>query len=233
MSYFISPTPLNTRDVCTLSGDEAKHLLLARRVKIGETVEVQDPNYDRFLCRITHIDKKGVALEVLSPVTTPPEPAVLVTVYQALIAQQALDIIIQKSTELGVQTLAVFQADYSPATLRPEKLERWQRISLEAAKQCGRSKPITITTATLPDILKSIQTPCFYLSQHAAKSLTNLLPNHTEHCSLLIGPEGGWSKQEEQAFAGQPITPALLAGFVLRAETAAISAVTLVVNRFR
>lgn len=229
MSYFLTTNSLELNTSSTLAGDEANHLLLSRRIKVGEEIEVQDSHNKRFLCTVEKIHKKSLEFTPIKKLITPKEYGTKIVLCQGLVAEQALDIIIQKSTELGVHEIIIFSADHSPRSIKPEKLGRWEKIAIEAAKQCGRIQGANIKLSSFSDILKTTtQGTAYYLSQHANKTFTQLktIPASKKNVILLVGPEGGWSETEQKTLASSQAVPLLLSPFTLRAETAAITAIS-------
>lgn len=232
MSYFLYPEKIHIGTPATLAKEEAAHLLLSRRVKVGEQVEIQDITPSRFLCVITQLGKKEVTFNPLSQVTLPAAPMRTVHVYQALTAEQTLHTIIQKLTELGVQSLHIFPSKHSPGKISNQKLPRWQRISLEAAKQSGRPLPLHIRLYPQPLVPRTSTHAAVSLSQHAHDPLPALLSKTSTNSpiDLWIGPEGGWSPEEIEGFTHAKIQAANLGPYTLRAETAAIAATAITLN---
>lgn len=234
MSYFLYSEKLHSNTPATLDKEEAAHLLLSRRVKVGEQVEIQDTTPNRFICTISKLGKREVTFIPLRQVELPPPPKRDVHVYQAYTAEQTIHTIIQKLTELGVETVYIFPSKHSPTRPLADKLSRWQRISLEAAKQSGRPLPISIQLDTFITCITTCSTKSqnIFLSQHAPKPLAELLSKtkaSTPIC-LWIGPEGGWSTEEEARLIKQGATPACAGPYTLRAETAAIAASGIALN---
>lgn len=227
MSYFLATDLLQLNTVSILEGEEAKHLLLSRRIKVGEQIEVQDSNYARFLCTVQKINKKSLEFAPIKKLVTPQEHSTTIVLYQALVAEQALDTIIKKATELGAHGIVIFPAEYSPHSLRPEKVARWKKIAQEAAKQCGRVRATTIAIDSFENILgTAITRQTFYLSQHASETVVHSqkIIQRSKEIAILVGPEGGWSNLEQQRLASSTAQPLVLSQFVLRADTAAIAA---------
>lgn len=228
MSYFLCTNSLEGASTGVLRDSEAHHAAHVRRVRVGEVIEVQDSAFQRFSCRVTEIQKHEVCFEVEQPLPTPAEPSTPLTLCLALTASTALDLIVQKSTELGVHDIVLYPGERSPHSAHLEKAERWQKIALEAAKQSGRSKPAQVTTASsFTETLRLSAARRYYASQHAPSLLQLQTTDHTESVALWIGPEGGFSDSERAAFAQAGILPALLPGYILRSETAAIAGVSL------
>ena len=234
MSYFLYSGKLHINIPATLDKEEAAHLLLSRRVKVGEQIEVQDTIPNRFICSVSKLGKKDVTLNPLYQVELPPPPKRTVHVYQAYTAEQTIHTIIQKLTELGVQTLSIFPSKHSPARPLGDKLSRWQRISLEAAKQSGRPLPVSIRLDTFTNFIKTCtpESQNIFLSQHAPKRLVDLLSKTKASAPihLWIGPEGGWTPDEEAQLTAQGAEPACMGPYTLRAETAAIVASGIALN---
>ena len=142
---------------------------------------------------------------------------------------EKFDLVVQKGTELGVNRFTPLVTRYADIRLRDKadaakRVARWQRITLEAAKQCGRS---VVPEVNEPVQFESVigENSCLMFSERDGQALnTDLKP---ENLTAIIGSEGGWSDEElEQArAAGVPIVT--LGGRVLRAETAAITATVL------
>ncbi len=225
MSYFLSEKPLTLHTTYILSKDEARHIALARRVKIGEIIVLQGPDGKRFSCVVTSVDKSTVVVSVEHEVSTPAEPKLKITIFQALISEAALDTIIQKITELGASELVIFPSQHSPNSVsdkKEKKLERWNKISLEAAKQSDRLQPITIIY--LNSMVEAVthakdNDSILLLDPKSNQRIMNLGKPIT--IAGFIGPEGGFTNEEEQS-----LEKAIRIGFgprILRADTASIA----------
>lgn len=144
----------------------------------------------------------------------------------SLLKKDKNDWVLQKCTELGVSHFIPLLADRCERSdLSQSRLERWKKIIIEAAEQCGRSdipnvrEPIHIQTAL--DELKNKAT--LYICEEQATDNRQLTTQNT--VGILIGPEGGWSDDEKELFKQQNLQHLNLHDFTLRAETAAVSAV--------
>jgi 16S rRNA (uracil1498-N3)-methyltransferase len=237
MSYFLSEKPLKPGTTYVLSKDEARHIALARRVKVGETVVLQGPDEKRFACVVTSIDKSTVVVSVEHAVTTPSEPKLQITIFQALVSEAALDTIIQKITELGATELVIFPSQHSPNSVsdkKEKKLERWNKISMEAAKQSDRVQPITITyldsLEQAIDHAKSVKT---LLLLDPESNIGIAKNSDAKSVGTFIGPEGGFSESETNLLSTR--LDAQLVRFgprILRADTAAVAATAILQATF-
>ena len=234
MSYFLTNKKLNPGQKTNLDGEEAAHILFSRRSKIGEIIFVQDINNNRFECEITNATKKTVSFLPTKNITTPKESKLDLTLLQALISEQALDIVIQKATELGVKTIIIFNSSYSPIQLKGDaiskKINRWKKISLEAAKQSDRLIPAEIIF--FPNLEKTIsQIDNYTLFLALQNNKTNNVPSiklAKQKVGLIIGPEGGFSEQEiSQLLKLKHIIEWQLGPRIMRSETAAIAGTSL------
>jgi 16S rRNA (uracil1498-N3)-methyltransferase len=105
MSYFLTDQKLLKGSVIELSGEEARHILLARRMKKGENFALQGKNQERYKAEIIEIERNSLKLKIIDSVSTPPEPKAKITVLQSYVNEKALDFVFQKSTELGAHKI--------------------------------------------------------------------------------------------------------------------------------
>jgi 16S rRNA (uracil1498-N3)-methyltransferase len=227
--FFAPPGAFNfSKRTVTLTADEARHQREVLRLKPGDEVSVFDGAGREFRARVVQARRESAELELLDE-TQParPESPLQLTLAVALLKGEKFDWVVQKSTELGVNRIVPLMTHYADIKLRDEsdaakRVARWQRIALEAAKQCGRG---VVPEVSQPVALKSVfKNPCLMFSERGGHGLRQI---DTDTVTAIIGSEGGWSDEElEQAReAGAEIVT--LGGRVLRAETAAIVATAL------
>lgn len=216
-----------------LTADEARHLREVLRLKPGDEVSVFDGEGKEFRARVVQARREFAELELQDEVgPARPESPLKITLAVALLKGEKFDLVVQKATELGVVKIVPLITRYADIKLRDEadaskRVARWQRIALEAAKQCGRGLvPEVSDPKPLGSVLKS---PALFFSEREGHGLTQI---DTDEITAIIGSEGGWSDEElEQArAAGAQIVT--LGGRILRAETAAITAAALLQHRF-
>ncbi len=223
MSFFFIDEPLSVGTPAIVGGEAAHHIGTVRRIKKGEEVELQDPSGARFLCRVDSISKRSLGVSPLEQRPLLLAPSRSVILMQAYIAEQKLDLVVQKATELGAARIIIWQADYSPHEMsedrRAHKQERFEAIARNACEQSGRPHVPTIEFA---DSLESAfgriadETPVVL---DAGGSRT--IPHGS--LALIVGPEGGFSEMERGICATRSIPSASLGTYTLRAETAAIA----------
>ena len=142
MSYFIFDGVLNLGKQYELKGEESNHITKSRRLRPGDSFLIQDQQGQRFKAILKSFDHNSLLFTPQKPVAIPPASSLCIEILQAFPKQKALDFILQKTTELGVNRLDVFCGMHSPKTIlaseKQHHLTRWQRIVSEASKQCGR-----------------------------------------------------------------------------------------------
>lgn len=154
-------------------------------------------------------------------------PAKKITLYLSVIKKDNFELVVQKATELGVTTIVPIISDRSEKKNLNE--ERLHKIAIEAAEQCFRGDiPVILPIQKLADIFKSINENELLLHmQMGGSSIHELTMLPSQNVSLFIGPEGGWSEQEELLFKSSSVQSISLGKTVLRAETAAIAAISI------
>ena len=232
MSYFLSPQNLFPNLELEIDGEEAAHILFSRRVKVGAIVEFQGPDGHRFKTSIIDAKKRSVIVKVLEETDVPEELKIPITLFQAFISEKALDFIFQKGTELGLNSIVLFNAQNTPSKLTNEifqaKSARWEKILWEAAKQSGRG---TIPKVSFVEKFDNVITKInelgsfFMLDQSAQESL---VIKKALSCGYIVGPEGGFSGEELKSFKTHlHIQQLKISPFTLRAETAALAGLVL------
>jgi len=213
-----------------LEGDEARHLTRVLRVEPGQRYEISD-NRNVYLAEVETARKEHVVFRTLEKLEVP-APAAALVLYAALVKFDAFEWMIEKATELGVTEIVPVEAARSERGLDRaaiRRVERWRRIALEASQQARR--------AYLPEIREPVsfdEALAEYAAHHyvldetpGGVALLRALPRErsaSERLAVLTGPEGGWTEDERAAFTAAGWTRVSLGPLILRAETAAISA---------
>jgi 16S rRNA (uracil1498-N3)-methyltransferase len=211
-------------------------------MKKGERLNLTSSDSTEYLTVIEDFTKSEVVLKVLSLKANDTEPPVKASLFQALAKGDKMDTIIQKAVELGVYEIypvmserCIVHADEKRAE---KKLERWNRISAEAAKQCGRGiiptvHPIIDFDAALPLMKKSdISFICYETSEdNNPKALFR--NNSFSSVAFFIGPEGGISPLEIEAAHKMEIPDITLGKLILRTETAATAVLSMLLYETR
>jgi len=211
-----------------LPNDQAHHARDVLRLNLGDEVELFTASGQSAVGAIVQLSSESVIVEVeqIQKTTT----TFQLTIASAIPKGARADWMIEKLSELGVARFVPLITERS--VVHPEgknKLDRWQRLAEESAKQSRRPGVMQIAPLTpLPDFLKN-PAPIAYLSTAPdSQPMPAILPPVSASLSLLIGPEGGWSDAEIALFKDRHLTPITLGGTILRVETAAIAAASVV-----
>lgn len=224
--------------LATVTGEPVHYLTRVMRLGPGDAIVLLEGDGLAHEARITAAEKTRIEAEVVasSPVYVPP---VRVTLYQALPKADKLDWILQKATELGVARIVPLAAERSVVQIEAakvaSKLERWGKIVQEAAEQCERGEVPIVEAPLKPAAVRlgEGELGVVLAERVDARGLPAVLAGEPPaSLSLFVGPEGGWSPAELAAFEAAGIIPATLGPRILRAETAAVAALTLAMARY-
>jgi 16S rRNA (uracil1498-N3)-methyltransferase len=236
-SFFVEPGEIR-KPVATIGGTDARHIRKVLRLQPGARVRLTDGRGQLADARIKAVERDRVRVEILTPLTSRSSGDQEMAVGQAMLKDRKMDGVIRALTELGMTTWMPFVSTRSVAQPNPQRLlarrERWSRIAREAVKQCGRRRqPQIRIVAGLADIVQAAagfdhkimfweQAGVRPLSPQGAKS-----PAGHGNIILVIGPEGGFTVEEAETARRAGFRLCSLGPRILRAETAAVAAVTL------
>jgi len=236
--FFIKEKPQGSTHIF-LKGSEHRHLSKVARIKTGEKVWLFDEIGNQYMACVEEIEQDNTRLLILGK-KQKREPEVRITLAQVLLKTKNMDLVIQKATELGTHAIIPVISDRTVIKIenkQDKKMERWNRIMVEAAKQSGRS---SVPEIHPPTELKTFITgreeaKKLFLCERGGRSLRDILMfpvnekrNIPDSVILLVGPEGGWTEKEERAIMDNYYEAVSLGAFTLRAETAAIVSLAMV-----
>ena len=214
---------LETGRRVTLDPAEARHAGGALRLKSGDLVVLADGMGSVASGTIT-LRGRGVAEVMVQGVDQLPPPTPGLALAVAVLAGTAMDLVAQKAVELGVERLTPVCCERSQMGLKGamNRVEHWRRISRQALKQCRRAWAMELAPpTTLADFTNDPATANGAVAHPAGDRIEELPPDRVG--LLLIGPEGGFSPDEERALEDAGWPRVCLGPHVLRAETAAIA----------
>lgn len=232
--FFIDPSLLR-QPYATLPEAVSRQLALVLRAKVGEHIGLLDDTGIEYEAEITAVSPREISVHIVSSSSPETEPHISVTLYQALVKEAKMDLILQKGTELGARRFVPLLCERSlQESPSPARYTRWRRIITEAAEQSGRTRlpllepPVRFSTATRSDsALRLIASP------GQAVSLRSVLSDSPAgDISLYIGPEGGFSGSEIETAIMQGITAFSLGKRILRTETAGLAALTVIMAAY-
>lgn len=220
----------------SLSRRDSHHLKNVFRGKEGEKIKLVSPRGVRFEGRIENISSQGVSIVVERELPRHRTNGRL-TLGQALLKKDKMEFVIQKAAELGVAILIPYASARTVVRLKKnEKLTRWQKIAEETAKQCERDTQMAVeAAASFGSMVKNAQADVKMLfweegGKEAKPFLQKLKKEEAASKTFIavIGPEGGFPREEVEQAVDAGFTILSLGPRVLRAETAAIVAATLI-----
>jgi 16S rRNA (uracil1498-N3)-methyltransferase len=234
--FFIEGDPLNSGERL-ITGHTARHLNRVLRLGIGERVVLFDGSGYEFPAEILDVKRQEVRLHVEAGLQVDRESSLSLLLGLGLCQPATMDLVIQKATELGVTEIVPLKTERAQLWLTNEKAAgrfgRWERIAQQAARQSGRNRvPLIAPLVEFFDIVDQAGTSgikLIFWEDKERPSLKQIMESqaHTQQACVLIGPEGGFSAKEVEWAVAAGFQSVSLGRRVLRTETAAIAAVSL------
>jgi 16S rRNA (uracil1498-N3)-methyltransferase len=215
-----------------LRGGELRHLRDALRIGAGACVALFDGEGGTFLAEVVSIGRSSAELDVLGSIERRAESALSLALAVAITKGAKLDWVVEKATELGASRILPFTSERTIPE-RPdfgERVRRWRRIAGAAVAQCGRAVcpevcDVTSLAAVLRDGHEHDRRVLFW--EEGGLPLTGAPDGGVRSVLVVIGPEGGFDPEEVVRAEAAGFTLAALGPRILRADTAAVTAVTL------
>lgn len=228
--FFVEPDQISHDGFITITGSDVKHMREVLRMARGDTFIACDSTGTEYNCELEAFLDGNAIGHVLAQRAGDTEPLVPVTLLQGIPKGDKMELIIQKNIELGVNTIVPIMMERSVVRFKDDKekekkAERWNRIAMEAAKQCGRLKvpqvlrPMTLREALLrlePGGLRLVP----YENEQELRLKAVLRSSGLSSVSFLIGPEGGIAEAELSALKTAGFVSVSLGKRILRTETA-------------
>jgi 16S rRNA (uracil1498-N3)-methyltransferase len=216
----------------TLAAEEAHHARDVLRLAPGAAAQIFDGQGRRAACEFTSRQKSGAKAAILS-VEAAPEPATQLCLAQAIPKGKTMEWIIEKAVELGAAGVLPIVTDRTVVRLDAaealQKQQKWQRVAIEACKQCGQDwLPKIAVPVSLSECLRGMdqdQTAIVAALTPEARPIAELTKNWLSkpaRCVLFVGPEGDFSPKEMEMLQQHGAAAVTLGKIILRAETAAI-----------
>jgi 16S rRNA (uracil1498-N3)-methyltransferase len=241
MSTFFVDLDAVTPPTIRITGDLLHHLRDSLRLHPGDSLALNDGCGTRYRVEVTHITSLAIDSRIIDRQTEPTHRPTPIVLGQTLIKGDKMDWVIQKATELGVAAIAPIQSTHSVIKLNPDRLEhqrsRWERIARDAAQQSERwTIPTIADPVSLAEICRqyaSAPLKSILMERSNGPSLATVsLPRDSQNpIVLLVGPEGGWTPDEQRLAQEQGFLSLTLGPRILRAETAAIAALSILQSR--
>jgi 16S rRNA (uracil1498-N3)-methyltransferase len=225
----------STGSVVELSGDEGRHAVVVRRIRVGEQIILTDGAGIVATCSVDATAKSSLSARVLEVSVAPREEPV-VTVVQAIPKGDRGELAVEMLTEVGVDRIVPWAASRCVAVWRADRVEKslakWRATAREAAKQARRSWfPSVAGVASTEDVAGLLASAdlAVVLHEAAASSLAALDVPASGSLVVVVGPEGGLTDEELAAFSSASVVR--LGSSVLRTSTAGVAAVSALLSR--
>ena len=228
--FFVKQENITDNQI-TISGNDAFHIARALRMAVGDEVTVCDEDGTEYSTHLTRIRDDECIAKIISKKSGSTESPVEITLFMAYPKGDKLETVVQKSVELGASVIIPFESSRCIKRPSEDKLdkitERLSRIAEEAAKQCGRSKlprvERMIKLSALLSKISSYDLPLFCYEGDGTQSLKRILEDYGRQggkVAVIIGSEGGFSKDEAESIINAGAKCVNLGPRILRCETA-------------
>lgn len=232
MPRFLLQTECEVGGEVALRGADVRHVTRVLRLGPGDLLEASTPQGLWTSLQIIETGPAEVRAVVVSVGPAPTDPATEVVLFAALAKGSVMDRVVERVSELGVSRVVPFSCQRSvpapDAAGSRTRAERWRRIAAESCKQCGRTRPLGVDDPVdFAEVVRAAAEPgaTLLLSPRGeGQPLSGLLEVSVPPVRLVVGPEGGLTRDEEDALVGARARRLGLGPRVLRCETAAVAA---------
>ena len=240
--FFVSQEQIK-EDKIEIIGTDVNHIKNVLRKKIGEELTICNNDEAKdYQCEITKIEEDKIYLKIKKELEDSAESNVKVTIFQGLPKTKKMELVIQKSVELGVFDITPVEMKRCIVKLKEKdkekKLQRWQKISEVAAKQCGRNIiPKINTFQNLKNICQNfkeydIVLVCYENEKEKTlkQELKKIIKENKKDVkiAIVIGPEGGIEKEEVEMMKENGAKVITLGKRILRTETVALNVLSVI-----
>jgi len=227
---FFVDDALRAESRVTLGRDAAHHAARVLRLRAGDPLIVFDGRGGEYSARVATLERERVVVEVGAWRDVERESPLAVTLVQGISAAERMDFTVRKAVELGAAAIQPLLSARSVVRLKDarteSRLEHWRRIAIAACEQCGRNRvPVLQPPLAVADYCKQDNAAALrlLLAPEAPARLRDLAAHATGPVLAAVGPEAGFSAQEEAMLATAGFVAVSLGARVLRTETAAIA----------
>jgi 16S rRNA (uracil1498-N3)-methyltransferase len=247
--FFVKSNQVENEKI-TIINDDVKHIKKVLRKNVGDTIEIcNKDDSNNFLCEIIELNKDNIICEIKEKISIQSESKIYINIFQGLPKSDKMEYIIQKCVELGVSEITPLKMKRCVVKIdskdENKKIERWNKISEVASKQCGRNIIPKINNITN---VKNICNLCkdydivlvAYEEEKNNKLKTALAKLHDKYnnqnqikIAVVIGPEGGIDKEEIEILKEESNTEIITLGDrILRTETVALNVSSIIMYEF-
>jgi 16S rRNA (uracil1498-N3)-methyltransferase len=235
--FFVNSTNISG-DSIIISGEDVNHIKRVLRLGSGDSITVTDGSGIDYKVEIVNLNESSIETRIIQSIKNVTEPPVEIILYQGLPKSDKMDYVIQKGVELGLKGIVPVITERTVVKLankkdEQKKCDRWNRISMEAAKQSNRgiipSVELPIAFKEAINAAKDFDISLIPYEKERSNGLKNVILNRTDikRVSVFIGPEGGFTEKEIDMAVENGIHPVTLGPRILRTETAGIAVLSI------
>ena len=227
MKTFIFNKNTLSNNLISIEDKEFNHLKNVMRLKVGDEISCVCFDENTYYAKIEEIQKNRAICKVFKIEKNLKNPQKKLTVFQALIKNEHMNLCVQKLTEVGISELVTFESMFCTVKKSESKLAKLQEISNQSIKQCGRSIPIKIhETISFKNMLKDLEgyeMVIFANEKENSMRLNEINYSTLSNVAVIVGSEGGFSEDEIRSLTQlKNVKSVSLGKRILRAETASI-----------
>ena len=227
--FFVSPQSISGENA-TIRGADVKHIKNVLRLGEGDSISLFDGEGNVYQGEIISVGKEVFIKIVAKKEVKAEHPQIYAA--QAILKSDKMEWVVQKTTELGIKEIFTFTSKRTvPVDIATKKIARWQKIAIEASKQCGRPDiPKIHPPLSLNELIQRFDENFLRLipwEGEEEKKIAPLLKPPTEKIVYVIGPEGGFDLEEIELAKQNGFIPINIGPRILKAETASIVTLTL------
>ena len=222
----------NITSPLVIEGEEFFHAVNVLRIKESESIIVCDNSGYEYLAKVDKINKKNLTAIIEEKRLSDCEANEDVTLICGYLKGDKTELVVQKAVELGVKKIVVFSSKFVSSYMNDNKLNRLKRVSIESAKQCGRAIVPTILYAdtfeqalTLGENSKNKLFACEFATSNEVD-----FGSLSGSTAIVVGSEGGFSKEESELAKNLGYKTVFLGKRILRAETASIALISIIMH---
>ncbi len=240
--FFVTTNQIEGNTII-IQNEDVNHIKNVLRAKIDDTIDICDCQTSKnYICKIEQIEEKNIYCHIVEEIASNVEPHIQVSIFQGLPKADKMELVIQKSVELGVYDITPVEMKRCVVKLNDKdkikKVQRWQKISEGAAKQSGRDRIPTIhPVINIHTLCENIKEYDFVLVAYENEKVNTLKQelknikqdqNKQMKIAIIIGPEGGIDKEEIAKLEEQNAKIITLGNRILRTETVALNMLSVI-----
>ena len=241
--FFVTQEQINGETI-KIVGQDVNHIKNVLREKVGDELTICNSSKEQnYLCEIIGISEESIKCKIIKTLENNVESKIKVTIMQGLPKADKMELVIQKSVELGVYDIIPIEMKRCVVKLtdkdKPKKIQRWQKIAEVAAKQCGRDRIPKIETIinvkNICNLLEKYDIVLVAYENEKENTLKHELKNIKEKSekqeikiAIIIGPEGGIAPEEVDQLKKDGAKSITLGKRILRTETVALNVLSII-----